>query len=111
METGVRFNQRPINDFFDEDNSKELTEILTQWEEATMNGYRWLIEKVYENSKTKYGTRAFLEEYINLAEQYRDKTLWIKRIIYIKETDSKEDNTQGSQPSVVWYSQSQENNS
>lgn len=92
-----------IKDFFDEATSQELIDELDKWEENIKNSYRWVIENVYENFPSKYGTQAFYEEYVNMASQYRYKTLWIKRIFYIEETEFNQNDVKGALLSIVWY--------
>ena len=100
-----RLSKEHISEFVDEKQSQELMDDLTSWETIVMDNYQWTIVNVHNDSKfsSPFGSQGYVEEYVHLAQEYRYKTLWLKRIFFMKELEKRFDEEQPS-PTVKWYS-------
>lgn len=92
-----------LNDFFDNESVAELCSYLDNWENSVTQIHSWLIEDVYNNSRATYGTQFFDEEYLKLAKDYRTKTIWLKWICFIKETNLDHNLFQDNLKSIMWH--------
>ncbi len=105
-----RLTKEHISEFVGEEQSQELMNDLTSWETIVMNHYRWIMVNIHNDSRfsSPFGAQGYLEEYVHLAREYRYKTLWLKRIFFMKKLEKSFDQNEEQElpvPSVEWYSQ------
>ncbi len=64
-----------------------LLENLEDWENNLKAFCAWETENVFSQERSKYGTQTFDDELKKIGDNYRDKTIQLKYMMFLQETD------------------------
>ena len=82
------YTKSKCNIFFtDADETSTLIEYLDAWD--TNERAIWDFEKktIFDESRYKFGTQTYDDEWKKVGDRYREKTLWLKYCYFVVETD------------------------
>lgn len=73
-------------DILSDDKSQEIISLLSEWKKTQQSIWEWQKKEIFENLVSAYGTQKYYDEWKAVGDEYREKTIWLKRQLYIVET-------------------------
>lgn len=80
------FTKDDLYKFFSSEECDKLSEYLESWENAEKATWQWCKSNVLESGKQ--GTQTNYEVIKQIGDAYRGKTIWLKKMMYLKESET-----------------------
>lgn len=92
-----------VYEFFDETQAKELEAEMQSFKKSTISAYNVVNRGLFDENKKPYGAKAFFIEKKKIGDQFKEKTLWLKYLYFMKETGLKKENFKEDLLSLKWH--------